>query len=86
MGTGGSFCPTGEPTETDLLSYISSCFLYNVNFGKLVALLATCFHAGFVLGLFFDPEDGSVDFQRTTWRCVPEDGNYRAYIILENVR
>jgi hypothetical protein len=35
-------------------------------------LLATCIHAGFLLGLFFDPEDGSdmllrnVDFQRTT--------------------
>jgi hypothetical protein len=23
-----------------------------------VALLAVCFHAGFFLGLFFDPEDG----------------------------
>jgi hypothetical protein len=22
-------------------------------------LLATCFHAGFLLGLFFDPEDGN---------------------------
>jgi hypothetical protein len=22
------------------------------------ALLATCFHTGFLLGLFFDPEDG----------------------------
>jgi hypothetical protein len=22
------------------------------------ALLSTCFHAGFLLGLFFDPEDG----------------------------
>jgi hypothetical protein len=22
------------------------------------ALLATCFHAAFLLGLFFDPEDG----------------------------
>jgi hypothetical protein len=22
------------------------------------ALLAICFHAGFLLGLFFDPEDG----------------------------
>jgi hypothetical protein len=22
------------------------------------ALFATCFHAGFLLGLFFDPEDG----------------------------
>jgi hypothetical protein len=24
----------------------------------VVALLATCIHAGFLLGLFFDPEDG----------------------------
>jgi hypothetical protein len=23
------------------------------------ALLATCLHTGFLLGLFFDPEDGS---------------------------
>jgi hypothetical protein len=26
---------------------------------KKPALLATCFHAGFLLGLFFDPEDGN---------------------------
>jgi hypothetical protein len=42
----------------------------NVNrrFGKIFCLhrgerreaeFATCFHAGFLLGLFFDPEDGS---------------------------
>jgi hypothetical protein len=28
------------------------------------ALLATCFHAGFLLGLFFDPEDGGNMFLR----------------------
>jgi hypothetical protein len=32
----------------------------NWRFGALdLALLATCFHAGFLLGLFFDPKDGS---------------------------
>jgi hypothetical protein len=41
--------------------------------GGKVALFETSFHAGFLFGLFFDPEDGgnmiletSVDFQRST--------------------
>jgi hypothetical protein len=28
------------------------------------SLLATCFHAGFLLGLFFDPENGGDMFLR----------------------
>jgi hypothetical protein len=31
---------------------------------KFRALLATCFHAGFLLGLFFHPEDGGAMFLR----------------------
>jgi hypothetical protein len=35
------------------------------NFGtKYFALLATCFHAGFLLSLFFYPKDGSNIFLR----------------------
>jgi hypothetical protein len=28
-----------------------------MTFRRNISLLATCFHAGFLLGLFFDPED-----------------------------
>jgi hypothetical protein len=34
------------------------------NLGQTIALLATCFHAGIFLGLFFDPEDGGDLFLR----------------------
>jgi hypothetical protein len=60
-----------------------------------IALLATCFHAGFLLGWFFDPEDEglysskmSVGFHQTTWSYIPEDNilpshrceNFKSYI------
>jgi hypothetical protein len=32
--------------------------------GYHLALLANCFHAGFLLGLFFNPEDGGDIFLR----------------------
>jgi hypothetical protein len=31
---------------------------YTGNFDKLIALITTWFHAGFLLGLSFNPEDG----------------------------
>jgi hypothetical protein len=36
------------------------------NIGKFFidAMLATCFHSGFLLGIFFDPEDGCDMFLR----------------------
>jgi hypothetical protein len=49
---------------------------------KKPALRPACYllHAGFLLGLLFEPEDGNyifpettVDFQRTTWRYIPEE-------------
>jgi hypothetical protein len=38
--------------------------IINVEFGVLTDLLVTCFHAGFLLGLSFDPEDGDDIFLR----------------------
>jgi hypothetical protein len=34
------------------------------NPGYKIVLLATCFHVGFLLGSFFDPEDGTDMFLR----------------------
>jgi hypothetical protein len=36
-------------------------------------LLVTSFHAGFMLGLFFDPEDRVGMFLRNVGRLSPED-------------
>jgi hypothetical protein len=45
---------------------ITPCSLLKINrrFGRTYALLATCFHAGFLLGLFFGREDGGDMFLR----------------------
>jgi hypothetical protein len=46
-----------------------------------LAMPTTCFHAHFLRGLFFDPDDGgnmflrktSVDFQRVTLLYIPDN-------------
>jgi hypothetical protein len=47
---------SGLPLSISLVSYIIQ------NFGKAIALFATCFHVGFLSGLFFDPEYGDEIF------------------------
>jgi hypothetical protein len=37
---------------------------------KALALLTTCFHTGFLLGLFFDPEDGG-DVEKKKLLALP---------------
>jgi hypothetical protein len=58
MDIGGSLCLMGEPVGNGLLLPFPSCLLYNPKSGKPVALPATCFQTSFLLGFFFDPEDG----------------------------
>jgi hypothetical protein len=57
MGNGGALCPMGEPTGYSVFNFPPASYLIP-NLGKLIALFVTCFHACFLLGLFFDPEDG----------------------------
>jgi hypothetical protein len=51
--------------ETALLSSASHLLLIESgNFGQPFVLLATLFHSGFVLDIFFDPVDGGDIFQK----------------------
>jgi hypothetical protein len=59
---------------------IKGIYVWHRRFGGTCRLhLATCFHVGFLLGVFFDLKmetsccsETSVDFQRTTRRYIPE--------------
>jgi hypothetical protein len=47
------------------MAVINSTISWDIKLCSLLkALLATCFDAGFLLGLFFDPEDGGDIFLR----------------------
>jgi hypothetical protein len=58
MGTGSSFCPASKLMETDLLSCIALLFLYKLKFQQADCSAYYLLHTGFLLFLFFDPEDG----------------------------
>jgi hypothetical protein len=62
--------------ETDVSEDMRPPFSGPRNDKQKTSKLATCFHAGFLLGLFFDTENGSmffrnVDFQWTASRQSP---------------
>jgi hypothetical protein len=55
---------------------MNSCIFWDITYCRASCLL----HAGFLLGVFFGREveakcssETSVDFQRTTWRYIPEE-------------
>jgi hypothetical protein len=89
MGTAGSFCPTGDPTGTDWLAALHSPPVSYIirNFGKPPAFtLVSCSAYSPTLRIeAICSSKTSVNFQRTTWRYITEDGtlhNHRC----ENLR
>jgi hypothetical protein len=70
----------------------SSPLKFNRRFERIYRshLLATCFHASFLPGLFFEREEGgnmflgNVGLQRTTRRYIPEDITLRNYVMFEH--
>jgi hypothetical protein len=55
----GSHCSVSEPTGTDDLSYSFLLFSYiNLSFWQEDWSACYLLHTGFLLGLFFNPEDG----------------------------
>jgi hypothetical protein len=53
---------TAVVMKVPIFWHITPCSPLKIN--RRLTLLVICFHAGFLLGLFFDPEDGSDMFFR----------------------
>jgi hypothetical protein len=65
MGAGSLILSYGQGNKNSApLFHFPSVSYITQNSGWLIALFATCFHAGFLLGLFLDPEEGGDMFLR----------------------
>jgi hypothetical protein len=67
-----------ESNDFSCVSFVFSSL--HLNFQQVDFSACYLLHSGFLLGLFFNPEDGgdssfemSDDFQWTTWQNVPAD-------------
>jgi hypothetical protein len=83
--------PTEVVMKSTIFWDITPCSQLKVNRRFGGPLLATCFHAGFLLGLFSTlkmeaicSSETSVDFQRTTRRYIPEDSTLQTQSYLIN--
>jgi hypothetical protein len=94
MDTGGSFCPTGEPTGMTCCLPFLFRFLYNPRFGasRLLCLspsfvLISCSAYSSILKMEATcSSENSVDFQRTTRCYIPKDMNLHVFQLISSYK